>query len=380
MLTFSEAGSDPPSFVIEPPGGSETLASIETTTMGAVGGGGGGSLSGRQHEVMTPASFSSPQSTPTKVELVASLEQRGGDELQPLREGKGEAASSSIGPTGERKGNDSQPLIAETMDTASASIGPTKSDNSRLTFGPTPPSNPSSVADSPVANATVSTTFARTPNPFQVPLWEPPSLANPEVISEFNDWKWALPTRLTNRTDYIAQRYLPHEVKDRCSGMCCVGVVQFGAGNFYPKPKCFRQMDLMADYELVHTNRSVYSLVDSIKLYRRMHGEDAQLRILFIGDSVTGQYYAAALCDALRNEAVSRVLGVRFRKVEDPGIQSYHKLAISDSVIRLKDDPPERNTSVVFINNYQVYTNPARLESIFGEFDVSFRGSLLPRR
>jgi len=61
-------------------------------------------------------------------------------------------------------------------------------------------------------------------------------------------------------------------------------------------------MDLQAEYQPTRPIRPAYSLVDSIKLYRRQHGDEAPLRIMMIGDSVTGQYFAAALCDALRNE------------------------------------------------------------------------------
>ena len=209
--------------------------------------------------------------------------------------------------------------------------------------------------------------------PFNGPLWEPPSLTNPEITSDFNDWKWTFPTPLTNRKDYIAQRYLPHEVQDDCSHVCCVGASSNGGGGVAASPKCFNHMDFMADYQLLHSNRATYSLVDSIKLYRRMHGKDAQLRIMLIGDSVTGQYYTAALCDALRNEAVSRVLLLPRRELVpvNQGVPWNHKLHVTEGIIWLRDDPPERNTSVVYVKNYRIRQDSAPLESIFNEFDVS---------
>jgi len=224
---------------------------------------------------------------------------------------------------------------------------------------------------SAIANETSSSSSSGNVTTETVELWEPPTRENPEVVSVFNDWRWVFAEPGLSRAQFIAKRYLPHEMEGSCHYKCCVG------GGYTQTTKCLGYMDLQLQYELIPPRRPLYSLVDVIRLFQRHNEPDHNLKVIMIGDSVTTQMYNFALCEALRNEEVANVV---LRKDLRQAWKSDDEIPINffESEIRLKGDAPERHTTFVRGLNYKVWQNPAALEVLLGGFDVSFDRMIPP--
>lgn len=205
-------------------------------------------------------------------------------------------------------------------------------------------------------------------------LWEIPTRDNPEVLSEFGDWKWVYPTDHTKTRDaYMNFRFMEHEIEKDCRGICCVGATGNGGGQVRASPKCVEHMDLMVEFRPTNNRKQLYSLVDAIVLYRTKHPEK-NMSMMFVGDSVTGQLFHGAVCELARNPHVEEVIyagsGEDFHLYTDSDWRTT--IVLFEAKVKLRSDPPNRITTIFFIREFRIPLFEEALNVFFSPFDVSF--------
>jgi hypothetical protein len=197
-------------------------------------------------------------------------------------------------------------------------------------------------------------------------FWELPTSNNRNILSEAGNWAWEFPEfpDPITREGYMRDRYLPEEIE--CSTFCCVGATYTGRGA--GPSSCRKHMDFMVEFTPLKPKRRklLYSLVDTILLFQR---EQLSPSFLFIGDSVQGQIFHAAICELKRNDFVDEITYMR----SDRAIGDYELL---QAKIRLKSTAENltTNATLVFVKTYKIPPSVFFMQELFSSFDMLIFG------
>ncbi|KAH9260958.1 hypothetical protein BASA81_000654 [Batrachochytrium salamandrivorans] len=215
-----------------------------------------------------------------------------------------------------------------------------------------------------------NTTFSPTQ---QFPIWDIPKPGQP-VVSSFGDFQWTYPANFSSPNAYAQHRFTKNELqpcKNDTNVLCCT-IGSSSAGGGQVGNGCGFRMDFMAEFEPI-PNRPLFSLVDAMLAWQRKHPTATRMEILFIGDSVTGQVFTAAVCELARN---SQVQSLTYNSVVTTPIKhqaSEHALAFQESHVRLLG-LEHVDFCILFIRQFRMSLNPKGVSIFLSQSDVIFFG------
>ncbi|KAH9260959.1 hypothetical protein BASA81_000655 [Batrachochytrium salamandrivorans] len=195
-------------------------------------------------------------------------------------------------------------------------------------------------------------------------------------MGTFGDFQWTYPTNFSSPNAYAQHRFTKHELQpcqNNTNVLCCtigssaVGLGQVGNG-------CGFRMDFMAEFEPI-PHRQLFSLVDALLAWRKANPSRLikQMEMLFIGDSVTGQVFTAALCELARNNLVQSLtynsmvtVPVQFQTLQTA-------LSFQESHVRLRG-MEDFDFTLIFIRQFFLTHNPVGISTFFSKADVVLFG------
>ncbi|KAH9253396.1 hypothetical protein BASA81_008747 [Batrachochytrium salamandrivorans] len=232
--------------------------------------------------------------------------------------------------------------------------------------------SPSSLAPTIFSPTTLSPTIF-SPTKSNHTLWNVP-LPNQPIASSFGDYEWTYPAGITPN-EFIQKRYVANEhqvCKSRYELCCVLGGGAAGRGKVSNGCQVSR-IDFMAEFSPL-PNRPLFSLVDALLAWRKANpNAQKQFQMIFMGDSVTGQIYTAALCELARN---SKVKSLTFDMVLFPPQHARsreNRLSFQESHVTLHGHEGFDFT-LLYICEYQLSTNPKAIQAFLADTDVAVFG------
>ncbi|KAH9253689.1 hypothetical protein BASA81_008307 [Batrachochytrium salamandrivorans] len=203
------------------------------------------------------------------------------------------------------------------------------------------------------------------------PVWDIPQ-PNRSVVSSFKDFQWTYPT-ITNQTEYANKRYVKNEF-DTCTSrrhLCCaVGGTSAGGGQV--SNGCGFRMDYMAEFEPI-PKRPLFSLVDMLLAWRLQHPNATSFQMLFIGDSVTGQVFVAAVCELARNSKVKSFTFDSPAEVPVNFTSFRTSLSFQESHVTLLGHE-DFDFTLLFVRQFQLTSNAKAVSLFLNKADVILFG------
>ncbi|KAH9253651.1 hypothetical protein BASA81_008269 [Batrachochytrium salamandrivorans] len=209
------------------------------------------------------------------------------------------------------------------------------------------------------------------PTAIVYPVWDIPQ-PNRSVVSSFKDFQWTYPT-ITNQTEYANKRYVKNEFAtcvNRRHLCCAVGGTASGGGQV--SNGCGFRMDYMAEFEPI-PKRPLFSLVDMLLAWRLQHPNATSFQMLFIGDSVTGQVFTAAVCELARNSKVKSFTFDSPAEVPVNFTSFRTSLSFQESHVTLLGHE-DFDFTLLFIRQFQLTSNAKAVSLFLGKADVILFG------
>lgn len=208
----------------------------------------------------------------------------------------------------------------------------------------------------------------------EYPIWEEPTPTR-DVIGSYGDYKWTYP-KIHNATRYAETRFMRYEM-DKCgrrataAQMCCtIGGSSTGGGEVSNGCKV---MNFMAEFQPIPP-RALFSLVDFLLAWRKANPHNLKFKMVFVGDSVTGQVFNAALCELARNNQVQSMTYDYFDYDSNIKVTTWrYEIAIHESHIRLFN-APGFDFCIMFIRQFKLTANEMALNLYFDNADVIMFG------
>ena len=200
--------------------------------------------------------------------------------------------------------------------------------------------------------------------------WDAPSETQPDVWSEDLTWSWSLPLN-KSKEEFKNEIFMENESASTCTGFCCMGASSLVRG-FVKPSSCRQHLNYFFEFNPRHV--PIYSLVDSIALWKKANPTMVDFNILFIGDSVQGQVFHAALCELRRSPQVSKIeYSVGENTVSFDDRKAY--LIPVESKIHFHDAELESTrTTVSYFSMYRSARDEEVLFLMFRKFHIIFLG------